>query len=194
MKEYFNLCDETEAFNCIFEKFHPTTIAKFVESTMTLLMERKQGDREKTASLFSSLVKKGALTPAQLETGFLNVLEQALDFEIDYPQIWNYFAEVIAPLLVKKDVPMFFLLSTARGNLIEEGRGLKYVGAIVEKMVEVSALEDKTESDKAAVKKKVGSMWKEAGLGWSLFNTDKDAVAEFVKSQVSFLETFFRLV
>eukprot|EP00071_Canis_lupus_P018785 XP_013965828.1 eukaryotic translation initiation factor 4 gamma 1 [Canis lupus familiaris] len=99
------------------------------------------------------------------------ILELAEDMEIDIPHVWLYLAELITPILQEGGVPM--------GELFREiTKPLRPLGKAASLLLEILGLLCKSMGPK-----KVGMMWREAGLSWKEFLPEGQDVSAFVADQ-----------
>ncbi|KAL6472011.1 hypothetical protein MHYP_G00206610 [Metynnis hypsauchen] len=118
--------------------------------------------------LLHQLVKAGTLSTQQYYKGLLEVLEVAEDMAIDIPHIWVYLAELIVPMLHEGGIPM--------GSLFREvAKPLAPIGKAGDLLAHILGLLCKGMSHK-----KVGTVWREAGLSWKDFLPEDKDVNKFV--------------
>jgi len=113
LDEYLNNLDLVEAFTCVTELFHVTTIHHLVEIVFNNVVERKEKDRVNAGKLFSHLLKNESLPRKEFLSGVEAVLEFAEDLLIDIPQFWENFGVMIATILNEKVLGMKFILESS---------------------------------------------------------------------------------
>jgi len=109
LDEYLNNLDLVEAFTCVTELFHVTTIHLLVEIVFNNVVERKEKDRVNAGRLFSHLLKNESLPRIEFLNGVEAVLEFAEDLLIDIPQFWEYFGVMIATILIENVLDIKFI-------------------------------------------------------------------------------------
>ncbi|KAK7155995.1 hypothetical protein R3I94_006155 [Phoxinus phoxinus] len=168
IEEYLHINDLTEALQCVIELDCASLLSVFVRSGIESTLERSAGAREHLGLLFHQLVKTQTLSTQQYYKGLLEVLEVAEDMAIDIPHIWLYLAELICPILHEGGIPM--------GPLFREvSKPLVPLGKAGDLLVEILILLCKGMSHK-----KVGAMWRDAGLGWKDLLPEDEDVNKFV--------------
>jgi len=113
LDEYLNNLDLAEAFTCVTELFHVTTIHHLVEIVFNNVVEKKEKDRINAGKLFSHLLKNESLPKKEFLVGIEAVLEFAEDLLIDIPQFWENFGVMIATILVEKVLGIKFILESS---------------------------------------------------------------------------------
>jgi len=175
LKEFINNVDYNEAIKEIGEKFTSETIATFVESALNIVLEGSDKARSLTGTLLSQLVKKHMLTERQYLAGLNTLLEIAEDLLVDIPKLWDFMAQIVAPVLSSEILGLKILKESASsanlstGELGKRCAAGKYAAAVVHEM---------GKSGHTGVAK----MWRESGLHWSDFLTPDTSVEEFLLS------------
>jgi len=175
LKEFCHNVDYNEAIKEIGEKFSPETIAQFVEIVLNKVLEGSDKARSVTGTLLSQLVKKHMVTEKQYLEGLNVLLSMAEDLLVDIPKLWDFMAQIVAPVLSAGNLGLKILKdssSTANlhsGELGERCAAGKYAAAVLHEM---------GKSGHIAVAK----MWRESGLQWSDFLTPDTNVEEFLLS------------
>ena len=167
LEEYLNNVDLGEAFICICELFHDSTIHLLVEFVFNIVVEKKEKDRVNAGKLFGYLLKNESLSRKEFLNGVEAVLEFAEDLLIDIPQFWGYFGVMVASPLVEKVLDMKFIQDS---SFILKSKQLdgSYVSAI---LVQMSKLDLGVTLD----------LWNKSKLNLSDFNLDKtDPKLEFL--------------
>ena len=103
IEEYLNNLDLPEAFLCVSEIYHATTVYQLVELVFNVVVEKKETDRINAGKLFAYLLKNESLPRKEFLNGVESVLEFAEDLLIDIPQFWDYFGVMIATVLCEKN-------------------------------------------------------------------------------------------
>merc|ERR1719270_836146 len=175
LKEFCHNVDYNEAIKEIGEKFSPETIAQFVEIVLNQVLEQSDKARSLTGNLLSQLVKKHMVTERQYMEGLNVLLSMAEDLLVDIPKLWDFMAQIVAPVLSSGCLGLKILKDSATaanlhsGELGERCAAGKYAAAVLHEM---------GKSGHIAVAK----MWRESGLQWSDFLTPDTNVEEFLLS------------
>ncbi|XP_054981735.1 eukaryotic translation initiation factor 4 gamma 1 isoform X1 [Sorex araneus] len=171
IEEYLHLNDMKEAVQCVQELASPSLLFIFVRHGVESTLERSSVAREHMGRLLHQLICAGHLSTAQYYRGLYEILELAEDMEIDIPHVWLYLAELVTPVLQEGGVPM--------GELFREiTKPLRPLGKAAPLLLEVLGLLCKSSGPK-----KVGTLWREAGLSWKEFLPEGQDVGAFVAEQ-----------
>ncbi|XP_036303064.1 eukaryotic translation initiation factor 4 gamma 1 isoform X5 [Pipistrellus kuhlii] len=171
IEEYLHLNDMKEAVQCVQELASPSLLFIFVRHGVESTLERSAIAREHMGRLLHQLLCAGHLSTAQYYQGLFEILELAEDMEIDIPHVWLYLAELVTPILQDGGVPM--------GELFREiTKPLRPLGKATSLLLEILGLLCKSMGPK-----KVGALWREAGLSWKEFLPEGQDVAAFVAEQ-----------
>ncbi|XP_070646827.1 eukaryotic translation initiation factor 4 gamma 1 isoform X3 [Bos indicus] len=171
IEEYLHLNDMKEAVQCVQELASPSLLFIFVRHGIESTLERSAITREHMGRLLHQLLCAGHLSTAQYYQGLYEILELAEDMEIDIPHVWLYLAELITPILQEGGVPM--------GELFREiTKPLRPLGKAASLLLEILGLLCKSMGPK-----KVGTLWREAGLSWKEFLPEGQDVSAFVTAQ-----------
>ncbi|XP_025769364.1 eukaryotic translation initiation factor 4 gamma 1 [Puma concolor] len=171
IEEYLHLNDMKEAVQCVQELASPSLLFIFVRHGIESTLERSTIAREHMGRLLHQLLFAGHLSTAQYYQGLYEILELAEDMEIDIPHVWLYLAELITPILQEGGVPM--------GELFREiTKPLRPMGKAASLLLEILGLLCKSMGPK-----KVGMLWREAGLSWKEFLPEGQDVSAFVAEQ-----------
>ena len=137
LDEYLSNLDLVEAFTCVTELFHVTTIHLLVEIVFNDVVERKEKDRVSAGRLFSHLLKNESLPRKEFLKGVEAVLEFAADLLIDIPQFWEYFGVMIATILTENVLDIQFVRES--GSILKsQGLDGAYSKAILLQMSRVN--------------------------------------------------------
>ncbi|XP_017305983.1 eukaryotic translation initiation factor 4 gamma 3 isoform X2 [Ictalurus punctatus] len=169
--EFLHINDFKEAVQCVEELKQVSQLAVFVRVGVESTLERSHMAREHIGQLFYQLIHRGSLQRAELYAGLADTLEMADDMAIDIPHIWLYLAELLSPLLKEGGIPMRELFSEISKSLLPVGRASNL-------MVEILHLLCKQMGHK-----KVGALWREAGLNWSDFLSEEQELQSFISEQ-----------
>ena len=137
LDEYLSNLDLVEAFTCVTELFHVTTIHLLVEIVFNNVVERKEKDRVSAGKLFSHLLKNESLPRKEFLKGVEAVLEFAADLLIDIPQFWEYFGVMIATILIENVLDIQFVRESC-SILKSQGLDGAYSQAILLQMSRVN--------------------------------------------------------
>ncbi|XP_052081892.1 eukaryotic translation initiation factor 4 gamma 1-like isoform X1 [Mytilus californianus] len=169
LDEYLHLQDMKEALICVEELNCPSINHVFVSECINQVLERSTVARRHTGLLLHDLVKKPIITDKQYLQGLNSVLAYAEDMEIDIPKIYQYFGELIGPMVQDGSVPLSFLKEACQ-PLKETGKA----GILVAEILHDA-------SDREG-HKKVGDLWRKSGLEWSDF-VPEDQITQFLKDK-----------
>ncbi|XP_077899923.1 eukaryotic translation initiation factor 4 gamma 1 isoform X5 [Ictidomys tridecemlineatus] len=171
IEEYLHLNDMKEAVQCVQELASPSLLFIFVRHGIESTLERSTIAREHMGRLLHQLLCAGHLSTAQYYQGLYEILELAEDMEIDIPHVWLYLAELVTPILQDGGIPM--------GELFREiTKPLRPLGKATSLLLEILGLLCKSMGPK-----KVGMLWREAGLSWKEFLPEGQDVGAFVAEQ-----------
>ncbi|XP_030634609.1 eukaryotic translation initiation factor 4 gamma 1 [Chanos chanos] len=168
IEEYLHINDLREALQCVSELNSSALLYVFVRIGIESTLERSAIARGHMGQLFHRLIKAGTLTTQQYYKGLLEVLEVAEDMAIDIPHIWLYLAELITPMLHEGGIPMGQLFREMSKPLVPLGKA----GVLLVQILNLLC--------KEMTHKKVGALWREAGLNWKDFLTEDEDVNKFV--------------
>ncbi|KAB5550135.1 hypothetical protein PHYPO_G00050330 [Pangasianodon hypophthalmus] len=168
IEEYLHINDMKEALQCVSELNSASLLYVFVRTGIESTLERSTIAREHMGLLLHQLVKAGTLSAQQYYKGLMEVLEVAEDMAIDVPHIWVYLAELITPMLHEAGIPMGSLFREVAKPLVPIGKAGDLLAHILTLLC------------KGMSHKKVGVMWREAGLSWKDFLSADEDVNKFV--------------
>ncbi|KAH3705650.1 hypothetical protein DPMN_080727, partial [Dreissena polymorpha] len=118
--EFLVCVDSQEAQDCV-KEISEVNHGHFVSSAMNHVLERSSQSRKLTGFLLHWLVKQQIISMDSYISGLLEVLEFAEDLENDIPKIWQYYGEMISPMIQDSSVPLSFL-KTAVGPLSQTNK------------------------------------------------------------------------
>jgi len=159
LKEYIDQPNIKEVLEVVRESCKKDNMTFCVEQWVQYVLEAKAGSREKLGYFMVLLVQKELLQRVQVFQGMSNVLEFAEEMICDIPKYWDYFGELIAPMLESRHFAMNILTETV--GKINEGVPCELTGKYVEAVLRLAV--QKTS------KVKVAEMWNEACLSWKTF-------------------------
>lgn len=168
IEEYLHINDMKEALLCVQELNSPQLLFIFVRNGLESTLERSTIAREHLGLLLHQLIKTGTLTKPQYFKGLQEILEVADDMAIDIPHIWLYLAELITPMLLEGGPTMGELFREVAKPLIP----LEKAGVLLVQILNLFC--------KGMSHKKVGAMWREAGLKWTDYLPEDVDVNKFV--------------
>ncbi|KAK3083396.1 hypothetical protein FSP39_021694 [Pinctada imbricata] len=181
--EYLHLHDTQETVLRVEELNSPSTIHAFVSTAFNHVIERSEFARSQTGHLFYHLVKKGTISIDAYIKGLHEILQYAGDLEIDIPRIWQYFGELIGPMIQEGSVPLNFLRQAAEP--LKENN--KAGNLIVEILLAASHREGQ---------KKLSTLWRQSGLRWDEFVPAgqiqtflRDRKLEFIEEGRSYIQS-----
>ncbi|XP_078338114.1 eukaryotic translation initiation factor 4 gamma 1-like isoform X6 [Crassostrea virginica] len=169
LDEYLHVHDMKEAILCVEELKSPSVMHCFVSSAVNHVLERSTIARNQTGLLLHDLVKKGVLSVPVYIQGLTEVIQYAEDMEIDIPKIWQYFGELIGPMVQDGSVPLNFLRKAAEPLKENDKAGL-----LVSEVLNAASHREGH--------KKVGSMWRQSSLQWEDFMPAAN-VKQFIKDK-----------
>uniref|UniRef100_A0AAY5EG95 Eukaryotic translation initiation factor 4 gamma, 3a n=1 Tax=Electrophorus electricus TaxID=8005 RepID=A0AAY5EG95_ELEEL len=169
--EFLHISDYKEAVQCVEELEQASQLAVFVRVGVESTLERSHMAREYMGQLLYQLTQKGSLPREQLYAGFAETLEMAEDMSIDVPHIWLYLAEVLCPLLREGGIPLKELFSELSKPLLPVGRA----GILFSEILHLLC--------KQMSHRRVGGLWREAGLNWNDFLSEDQELQSFISEQ-----------
>ncbi|XP_024130240.1 eukaryotic translation initiation factor 4 gamma 1a isoform X2 [Oryzias melastigma] len=171
IEEYLHINDVKEALQCVAELNSASLLFVFVRNCVESTLERSTIAREHMGLLLHQLIKAGTLPTQQYFKGLEEILEVAEDMAIDIPHIWLYLAELITPMLHEGGIPMGQLFREISKPLVPLGKA----GVLLAQILQLLC--------KGMTPKKVGALWKEAGLSWNDVLPKDEDVNKFVTDQ-----------
>ncbi|XP_074916373.1 eukaryotic translation initiation factor 4 gamma 3 isoform X1 [Chelonoidis abingdonii] len=166
--EFLHINDYKEAMQCVEELNAQSLLPIFVRVGVESTLERSQITRDHMGQLLYQLVQSEKLSKQDFFKGFSDTLELADDMAIDIPHIWLYLAELVTPMLKEGGISM-------RELTIEFSKPLLPVGRAAVLLSEILHLLCKQMSHK-----KVGALWREAGLSWKDYLCEGEDVHTFL--------------
>nr|XP_034299262.1 eukaryotic translation initiation factor 4 gamma 3 isoform X2 [Crassostrea gigas] len=173
LDEYLHLHDIKEAILCVEELKSPSVMHTFVSSAVNYVLERSHIARNQTGLLLRDLVKKSVLSVPVYIQGLTEVIQYAEKMEITIPKIWQYFGELIGPMIQDGSVPLNFLRKAAE-PLKENNKA----GLLVAEVLHAASHREGH--------KKVGSLWRLSSLKWEDFMASGDVKKFIVDKKVEF--------
>ncbi|XP_056018647.1 eukaryotic translation initiation factor 4 gamma 3-like isoform X6 [Ostrea edulis] len=169
LDEYLHVQDIKEAILCVEELKSPSVMHTFVSTAVNHVLERSAIARNQTGLLLHDLVKKTVLSGSIYIEGLTEILQFAEDMEIDIPKIWQYFGELIGPMVQDGSVPLNFLRKAA-----EPLKANNKAGLLVAEILHAASHREGH--------KKVGSLWRQSSLQWSDF-MEAANIDQFIKEK-----------
>ncbi|XP_067873635.1 eukaryotic translation initiation factor 4 gamma 3-like isoform X3 [Heterodontus francisci] len=169
--EFLHINDYKEALQCVDELNSLSLLHVFVRVGVESTLERSQITREHMGQLFYQLIQSEKLPKDEFFKGFLELLELAEDMAIDIPHIWLYLGELVTPLLQEGGISMRELFTELSKPLLPVERA----GILLAEILHLLC--------KQMSHKKVGALWKEAGLNWKDFLTEGEDVQHFISDK-----------
>ncbi|XP_069119256.1 LOW QUALITY PROTEIN: eukaryotic translation initiation factor 4 gamma 3-like [Argopecten irradians] len=173
--EFLHIQDVNEAIMCVEELNSQSTLHLFVSAALNHVLERSEVARRQTGHLLHDLVKKGSVPVKVYINGLHEILQFAEDMEIDIPKIWQYFGELIGPMVQDGSVPFSFLK-----DAIEPLKASRKASVLL-----AAILHD---ASKREGHKKIASIWKSSGLQWSDFMPNDDVKPFLRTNSLDFTE------
>ncbi|TRY92224.1 hypothetical protein DNTS_023800 [Danionella cerebrum] len=168
IEEYLHINDLKEALQCVSELNSSALLSIFVRTGVESTLDRSTLVREHLGLLFHQLIKMHTLPVPQYYKGLMEVLEVADDMEIDVPHIWQYLAELISPVMQEGGIDMGPLFREVSKPLVNLGKA----GVLLVEILKLLC--------KGMSQKKLGSLWREAGLSWAEFLPEDQDINKFV--------------
>ncbi|XP_027626390.1 eukaryotic translation initiation factor 4 gamma 3 isoform X2 [Tupaia chinensis] len=176
--EFLHINDFKEAMQCVEELNAQGLLHVFVRVGVESTLERSQITREHMGHLLYQLVQSEKLSKQDFFKGFSETLELADDMAIDIPHIWLYLAELVTPMFKEGGISMRELIIEFSKPLLPVGRA----GVLLSEILHLLC--------KQMSHKKVGALWREAGLSWKDFLPEEEDVHNFLLEQkLDFIES-----
>ncbi|XP_045163528.1 eukaryotic translation initiation factor 4 gamma 1-like isoform X2 [Mercenaria mercenaria] len=166
--EYFAIQNMKEAILCV-QELSTQNHYHFVYNAINHVLERSSQARKQTGHILHDLVKQTIISVDNYIKGLVEVLEFAEDLEIDIPKIWQYYGELISPMIQDNSVPLSFLKQAAAPLIPNNKAGV----LLAEILHDASHREGHM---------KVAGLWTSSGLQWLDF-VPKHQVEQFLKDQ-----------
>ncbi|KAJ1142141.1 hypothetical protein NDU88_008468 [Pleurodeles waltl] len=166
--EFLHINDFKEAMQCVEELSMQGPMSVFVRVGVESTLERSQITRDHMGQLFHQLVQADKLDKEDFFKGFSETLELADDMAIDIPHIWLYLAELVTPMLKEGGISMRELITEFSKPLLPVGRG----GVLLSEILHLLC--------KQMSHKRVGALWREAGLNWKDFLPEGEDEQKFI--------------
>ncbi|XP_068935569.1 eukaryotic translation initiation factor 4 gamma 3 isoform X4 [Petaurus breviceps papuanus] len=176
--EFLHINDFKEAMQCVEELNAQSLLPVFVRVGVESTLERSQITRDHMGQLLHQLVQSEKLSKQDFFKGFSDTLELADDMAIDIPHIWLYLAELVTPMLKEGGISMRELITEFSKPLLPVGRA----GVLLSEILHLLC--------KQMSHKKVGALWREAGLSWKDYLPEGEDVHNFLLEQkLDFIES-----
>uniref|UniRef100_A0A7M4G293 Eukaryotic translation initiation factor 4 gamma 3 n=1 Tax=Crocodylus porosus TaxID=8502 RepID=A0A7M4G293_CROPO len=169
--EFLHINDYKEAMQCVEELNAQNLLPVFVRVGVESTLERSQITRDHMGQLLHQLVQSGKLSKQDFFKGFSDTLEMADDMAIDIPHIWLYLAELVTPMLKEGGISMRELITEFSKPLLPVGRA----GVLLSEILHLLC--------KQMSHKKVGALWREAGLSWKDYLPEGEDIHTFLMEQ-----------
>ncbi|XP_039365449.1 eukaryotic translation initiation factor 4 gamma 3 isoform X2 [Mauremys reevesii] len=166
--EFLHINDYKEAMQCVEELNAQSLLPIFVRVGVESTLERSQITRDHMGQLLYQLVQSEKLSKQDFFKGFSDTLELADDMAIDIPHIWLYLAELVTPMLKEGGISMRELTIEFSKPLLPVGRA----GVLLSEILHLLC--------KQMSHKKVGALWREAGLSWKDYLSEGEDVHTFL--------------
>uniref|UniRef100_A0A674KDC8 Eukaryotic translation initiation factor 4 gamma 3 n=1 Tax=Terrapene triunguis TaxID=2587831 RepID=A0A674KDC8_9SAUR len=166
--EFLHINDYKEAMQCVEELNAQSLLPIFVRVGVESTLERSQITRDHMGQLLYQLVQSEKLSKQDFFKGFSDTLELADDMAIDIPHIWLYLAELVTPMLKEGGISMRELIIEFSKPLLPVGRA----GVLLSEILHLLC--------KQMSHKKVGALWREAGLSWKDYLPEGEDVHTFL--------------
>nr|XP_048681353.1 eukaryotic translation initiation factor 4 gamma 3 isoform X30 [Caretta caretta] len=166
--EFLHINDYKEAMQCVEELNAQSLLPIFVRVGVESTLERSQITRDHMGQLLHQLVQSEKLSKHDFFKGFSDTLELADDMAIDIPHIWLYLAELVTPMLKEGGISMRELITEFSKLLLPVGRA----GVLLSEILHLLC--------KQMSHKKVGALWREAGLSWKDYLPEGEDIHTFL--------------
>ncbi|XP_022249627.1 eukaryotic translation initiation factor 4 gamma 3-like isoform X2 [Limulus polyphemus] len=166
--EFLHSCDFKEATHCFIELTSPTTVSYFISAAINQVLERSSQARLLVGQFLHDLVRSNIIPAEMYIKGLKSILENADDYAIDIPRIWEYLGELIGPMIQDGSIPLSFLKEAAE-PCVASGTAGKLLSAVLH------AAAGKLGSIKT------GELWKKSGLQWTECLSCKQNVEKFIE-------------
>lgn len=90
----------------------------FVYNALCLNLERSAKARQMTGELLEHLIRRGVMTLQQYVDGLKELLALADDMVIDVPMIWQYYAELVSPMVQDSSDDLAAPTGTSSGTAV----------------------------------------------------------------------------
>ncbi|XP_026465657.1 eukaryotic translation initiation factor 4 gamma 3-like isoform X2 [Ctenocephalides felis] len=141
----------------------------FLRELYMACLEKNQVLREKAAQIVVHMIKNKLLPIKSYLCGLEEVLEFADDLRVDIPKMWEYLADLIAPVLASECVNLKDIHKISH-VLISQDLAGEFIAAIFKTI------------SKEKGPGRVKDIWAKSGLSWKSF-MDEKKVDDFVKSK-----------
>ncbi|EEC13284.1 eukaryotic translation initiation factor 4 gamma, putative, partial [Ixodes scapularis] len=166
--------DFQDAVQNVVELASPSNVDVVVSTSINHILDRSPEARSLVGQLLKELLKKKLLSLDLFTKGLHSVLEYGEDMELDIPKVWEYAAELMAPLFQDHWLTLQYLRDAAQ-PLRAQGRAGRLAACVL-------ALLAKTLGEAA-----VAQLWRTAGLQWKDFLKPGEDVEAFAAANVSTL-------
>ncbi|GIY53985.1 eukaryotic translation initiation factor 4 gamma 3 [Caerostris extrusa] len=95
-----------EAVESITELISSHTVHVFIEAAIHQVLEKSSQARHLLGQLLYHLLEKNIISFDQYLIGFKSVLEKMDGYSLDFPLAWDYFGEVLVPLIDHTGIPL----------------------------------------------------------------------------------------
>ncbi|XP_077531868.1 eukaryotic translation initiation factor 4 gamma 1-like isoform X6 [Haemaphysalis longicornis] len=160
--------DLADAVQNVVELAAPSTVDQLVSTAISHTLDRSPEARRLTGQLLRELLGRKLLALEQFTRGLHGVLEYGEDMELDIPKVWEYVAELVAPLFL--DLLALQYLREATEPLRSIGRAGRLAACVLLQLA------------KSLGEPTVLNMWRTAGLEWSHFLKPEEDADAFAKA------------
>lgn len=160
--------DLVDAVQNVVELASPANVDQLVSMAISHTLDRSPEARRLTGQLLRELLGRKLLSLEQFTRGLHGVLEYGEDMELDIPKVWEYVAELVAPLFL--DLLALQYLREATEPLRPIGRASLLAACVLLQLA------------KSLGEPTVLNMWRTAGLEWSHFLKPGEDAEAFAKA------------
>ncbi|XP_022239686.1 eukaryotic translation initiation factor 4 gamma 3-like [Limulus polyphemus] len=166
--EFLSNSDFKEASQCVVELALPSTVIFFITAAINQVLERSSQARHLVGQLLRDLVCRRIISAEQYTKGLKSILENADDFAIDIPRIWEYLGELIGPMIQDGCIPLSYLREVVEPCVVSGTAG-KLLSAVLHGAAR----------NLGSIK--VGEMWKKSGIQWMEFLPSGQNIDKFIE-------------
>lgn len=187
--------DLADAVQNVVELAAPSTVDQLVSTAISHTLDRSPEARRLTGQLLRELLGRKLLALEQFTRGLHGVLEYGEDMELDIPKVWEYVAELVAPLFL--DLLALQYLREATEPLRSIGRAGRLAACVLLQLAKslVSGCSHAGHAGHQGMRDSfcsacfqgeptVLNMWRTAGLEWSHFLKPEEDAEAFAKANV----------
>ncbi|XP_065190989.1 eukaryotic translation initiation factor 4 gamma 3-like isoform X2 [Sycon ciliatum] len=173
LREYFDIHDIKEVFECLQELQSPGHFSAIISAWLNHVVDKKPVKQITTGRLICKLMSadyEGLFTARHISDGVHAFLEQAEDLSLDIPLFWRYCGNFLAPIAIHS--PSVLGPISQSGHLLDMCKAATLMAEI---MLAMKSNEELSEES-------VGKIWRTSKLLWS------DVLMQHEPSEEEFLD------